>query len=425
MYYLTWVLESHVRKVAEAVRDRIPKESYRAYGSCFYSLVQFKRISDRYDAYLRGSDSVGLSDGEISRPLRPELIVPESARWSHVMEPSRSILMALRVAARGIREANPGELVDGLYAGGGTSSSCHSRLHDEILRTMASYLESIDLGDGSLKRQQVGPGHSMYNARDGYVIPVHEAAGVFMEHLRIASPDSGQPLWRYMRFSRLKNLVENRALFFSRADKFDDEYEGLQPGINTIGGLVGLRREFTFINCWFQSSTESNVMWKSYAPSDGVLIRTSFSRLRTHLCPSDQPAYVGKVKYFNYETYFEDTKQIRAGALWDWKLGSLSLYFCKRIEYESENEVRVVMQYPIPDHPDCDPPASKGIEISVDQSKLIEKIIVNPQADEAFLEEVKHLLTNHGLNMGVEKSSLAQRPIVRQTRPVYIAAGEN
>lgn len=424
MIYLPRQLESHFRKMAEAVRDRIPEDSYRDYGSYCHALALLKRIIDRWEEYLDWQRNNSSRQREsIPSPPLPEVTVPKSVRWSNLTEASRSTGTELRVAERCIREANTGDLVNSLL---GLQGSYRYRpvVDSDILRILARYFGSVDLGDKTLKRQRVGPGHSMYDAYDCYIIPTKEATGLFMEHLRITSPRSDQPLWRYMPFNRLKDLVEQRALYFSRADVFDDKFEGIQPGVNMDSGVVGLRREFTFINCWFQGPTESNVMWRSYAPSDGVLIRTSYRHLHDSLCPFEEPVYIGKVKYFNYKTYFSDTRHTGWRPLWDRELGSLSLYFCKRLEFVSENEVRAVVQYPIPDDFEYEPPAERGVLVPVNLGDLIERVIANPQADKRFLISLESLLLKHNLRVGVELSSLAGQPGAGPTRPERIIVEE-
>ena len=43
------------------------------------------------------------------------------------------------------------------------------------------------------------------------------------------APDPNSILWRYMELDRFKSLLERKALFFSRADKFPDQFEGSLP----------------------------------------------------------------------------------------------------------------------------------------------------------------------------------------------------
>lgn len=46
-------------------------------------------------------------------------------------------------------------------------------------------------------------------------------------------PPSEAILWRYMDFTKFVSLLEKSALFFARADKLDDPFEGFIPTNNT------------------------------------------------------------------------------------------------------------------------------------------------------------------------------------------------
>lgn len=46
---------------------------------------------------------------------------------------------------------------------------------------------------------------------------------------RIISPEDGATLWRYMSLEKFVNMLETKSLFFTRADKFEDPFEGFIP----------------------------------------------------------------------------------------------------------------------------------------------------------------------------------------------------
>ena len=45
----------------------------------------------------------------------------------------------------------------------------------------------------------------------------------------IIQPKDDTTLWRYMSFEKFANLLATGSLFFSRADKYDDKFEGYIP----------------------------------------------------------------------------------------------------------------------------------------------------------------------------------------------------
>jgi hypothetical protein len=57
----------------------------------------------------------------------------------------------------------------------------------------------------------------------GCIIMYTEHSKLFLRY------DDSQRIWRYMTYERFKSLIQNEALFFCRADKFDDKWEGVFP----------------------------------------------------------------------------------------------------------------------------------------------------------------------------------------------------
>ena len=49
---------------------------------------------------------------------------------------------------------------------------------------------------------------------------------MYKEHRACNPPSSDAILWRYMDFTKYVSLLEKRALFFARADKLEDPFEG-------------------------------------------------------------------------------------------------------------------------------------------------------------------------------------------------------
>ena len=52
---------------------------------------------------------------------------------------------------------------------------------------------------------------------------------MYKELTGIRVPGDKDPLWKYMSFEKFVNLLSTNTLFFTRADKFDDPFEGFTP----------------------------------------------------------------------------------------------------------------------------------------------------------------------------------------------------
>jgi hypothetical protein len=110
--------------------------------------------------------------------------------------------------------------------------------------------------------------------------------------------NSLQPLWRYLSYSRLIELLSTEVLYFRRLSLMDDKWEGLltektrnqifkhfyaqyqsvDAANYQIEDYEKHRHEF-YINCWHMNDSESYLMWKVYADR-GCAIETTFERLQ-------------------------------------------------------------------------------------------------------------------------------------------------
>jgi len=127
-----------------------------------------------------------------------------------------------------------------------------------------------------------------------------------------------EKLWRFMDFAKFVSLLEEKALFFARADKLGDPFEGAAgiaerrsvwndhyrqffrelvataPGQTTALEPEVLDKEAerlldemrqamdhdlkrTFANCWHANTVESEALWRLYCPPPhtGVVIQTT------------------------------------------------------------------------------------------------------------------------------------------------------
>lgn len=105
-------------------------------------------------------------------------------------------------------------------------------------------------------------------------------------------------IWRYMDFTKFVHLLESESLFFTRADKFEDPFEGVSSMANQslrneiyngkippeafklLDDFSKMARMYTFVNCWHLNDYEAAAMWKLYLQSnEGVAIQTNFQSL--------------------------------------------------------------------------------------------------------------------------------------------------
>ena len=50
----------------------------------------------------------------------------------------------------------------------------------------------------------------------------------------IGQPKDKDTVWRYMSFEKFANILATESLFFTRADRYDDKFEGYIPESTTL-----------------------------------------------------------------------------------------------------------------------------------------------------------------------------------------------
>lgn len=250
---------------------------------------------------------------------------------------------------------------------------------------------------------------------------------MYEEHSTFIQPvNEDIKVWRYMDFTKLVSLIDSRRLYFTRADKFDDPFEGSWPKINVAAReivpdeikpevrdkfLESMRNmgetnkhwpRYIAINCWHMNDHESAAMWKLYLKSnEGIAIQSTYARLKKSLI-NDEALHLGLVKYIDY-----DSEHIG-----DWNI--FAPFVHKRKSFEYEQEVRVVLlKWPIRDD-NFDftyETIDHGLQIKVDLETLIERIYIAPSAPSWFADLVKAVINRYGYTFDVVQSRLNENPV--------------
>lgn len=212
-------------------------------------------------------------------------------------------------------------------------------------------------------------------------------------------------------------------MFFCRADKFIDPFEGTIPkkeaeyriksldDTETNESISNLHRKLKghfLINCWHINNEENDAMWRLYLKNNnGVAIKTTVSKLLDSLINSEEEVNCSLIRYIDYE------KDI-------WKPPTVKGYnmftpiMHKRKEFLHENELRLIHQLDL-QNGDIEEywreqPKRKGKDIQVDLTKLINVICTAPTSNEMQIAKIKHLVHKNGFDFQVEKSKLDNEP---------------
>ena len=250
-------------------------------------------------------------------------------------------------------------------------------------------------------------------------------------HRNYGIPKGGIKLWRYIDFTKFLSLLETESLFFTRADKFEDPFEGARgfeyqskeayesiekfkllelkskykkegiplPSDEELSQIIEAEmvkvrnnykklRETVFISCWHANDRESEGMWKLYTSvmAQGVAIQTTVE----HLCKSlyDPNFEVGFVNYIDYG----EPLKINQHPFW-----------YKRDAFKHEAEVRAVI---------IDSKLKEfGKQVRVNLDSLIDSVYISPTAQGWFAELVKSVCRRYGLHKPVIHSALNEIPL--------------
>ncbi|MFC7069504.1 hypothetical protein [Halobaculum lipolyticum] len=212
-----------------------------------------------------------------------------------------------------------------------------------------------------------------------------------------------------MDFTKFVSMLESRSLYFPRADKLEDPFEGSLTA-EQVGhrkdSLEGYPNEWieellpkfrrictrhTFLNCWHMNDGESAAMWDLYLKADqGICIESTYESLIESI-DDEQDIFVSKIQYIDYES------RIPPGWGADGHIGdTITPFTHKRTSYEHEQELRAII-HDLPWHSeegereitpdeirssDLDESAYEpGRSVNVDLSELIEGIHVSPESD--------------------------------------------
>ncbi|MFK7161829.1 hypothetical protein V6U78_12365 [Marinospirillum sp. MEB164] len=250
---------------------------------------------------------------------------------------------------------------------------------------------------------------------------------MYEDHSTFIQPsDEEVKVWRYMDFTKFVSLIDSRRLYFTRADKFEDPFEGSWPKINvlarefvpedipeearekyletmrSIGEINKHWPRYQAINCWHINDYESAAMWKLYLKSDeGIAIQSTYTKLKKSLI-DEEKIFLGKVEYIDYDREHIDDRNI------------FGPFVHKRKSFAHEQEVRaLVSKWPTGEKgiDFTQETIGHGLQIRVDIETLIERIFIAPSAPSWFANLVSAVVNRYGYKFEVVHSKLNDSPV--------------
>jgi hypothetical protein len=254
---------------------------------------------------------------------------------------------------------------------------------------------------------------------------------MYQEHPVFKDPDDGiVKIWRYFDFTKFVSLIQKKALFFSRADKFKDPFEGSWTQLDAEKRQqlrihdIKAQKEFvsaeeidkilkqdsifykhikktTLVNSWHYNESESAAMWKLFLKSnEGIAIQTTTTRFKESFNHFSLPVYIGKVNYIDYDRdqfYYPFNNTFVA-------------FVHKRRAFEHEREYRAILSLD-PNFVWDEEEDPHGKYVPVDVNVMIEKIYVSPGTPSWYTGLIISMCEKYGLHKEVVPSILNNKPI--------------
>ncbi len=225
----------------------------------------------------------------------------------------------------------------------------------------------------------------------------------------IGQPKDKETVWRYMSFEKFANVLATESLFFTRADKYDDKFEGYIPeSIIVSYESAGIRidpdsfRPYIMCNCWHHGDKESMAMWDKYhLRNSGIAIKTTMGNLKNSL-PDKPNVFIGKIKYINNHDQIDMPIDVENFLHYP--------YFYKRKPFEYEQEVRAIID--IASIPRDDPyefgrPLKISVKMLIDENS---EVIVSPHAEKWVADTIALIVERCGFQFPVNPSKLLDLP---------------
>lgn len=264
---------------------------------------------------------------------------------------------------------------------------------------------------------------------------------VFKDFEVCIKPEPNTVIWRYMSLGKFESLLRTKSLFFCRADRFSDPYEGsitrieaeyrikeqknianfygtkfnpqkAEENVNDLAEIHKLFKKQHVINCWHINNSENDSMWRLYLKSnEGIAIKTTIERLLESLSDSTEEIFCSKIRYLDYENDIWYNEH-------EYPFGSYNLFIPlvhKRMEFKQEAEIRLI--HKIGEFREQETnnywkqqPTQKGKFINVDIEQLIETIYCPPTGDSDHVNEIQKLVSKYNLKFEIKKSTLTKEP---------------
>lgn len=261
-----------------------------------------------------------------------------------------------------------------------------------------------------------------------------------MNQRDLSEHDLDLTVWRYMPFSKFISLLTFQALWFSKLNILQDQFEGTMP--EPTKEMMTKRyqemkkhfpaeqhwqfdemasrneqdsRELLVVSCWFLNEAESPRMWREYGgENDAVAIKSTVRQLLENVgVPHDsRVSHIGRVKYIDHNNHLMSAYDANQG---------IERAFLKDAEnYSHENELRIAtlnVKTRFCVKPDGEPYKEsevqgknmnnfdeRGLYIAIRFNQLVSEIVASPHSGEWLVLLLKRIMKLNNFNIPVTAS---------------------
>lgn len=261
-----------------------------------------------------------------------------------------------------------------------------------------------------------------------------------MNQRDLSEQDMDLTVWRYMPLSKFISLLTFQALWFSKLNILQDQFEGMMP--EPTKEMMNKQcqemkknfpadqhwqfdemasrneqdsRELLVVNCWFLSEAESSRMWKEYGgENDAIAIKSTVRQLLENVgAPQDPHAtHIGRLKYIDHGNHMMSAYEANQG---------IERAFLKDAErYSHEKELRIATlnvktRYCV--KPDGEPYKESevqgkdmnnfdepGLYIAIRFKELVSEIVASPNSGEWLVLLLRRIMNLNNFNIPVSAS---------------------
>lgn len=221
--------------------------------------------------------------------------------------------------------------------------------------------------------------------------------------------DLSEDLYRIFNWNYFIEDFRDRKLTLSRTDTWKDPFENFILKSKVLyNGRYGKISDTFFGSCWSLKS-ECDGLWKNFRPNNRscvVKVKVNAKKLFSSIydindLSHDRNYFIGKVRYLSEKSIanlFKRTYNLR-----DLDDGMLFVQqlLIKRIQFNYEQEVRVLLRKDIP---------FDKIRIPIDPNILFEEIVLDPFISLSSFRRKKKEIENVGYTGLIKRSKLYNKP---------------